>query len=57
MCSRRFAPRTRSWGDESVCFRCNRTTLKGVSATRPGSKRSEWYCETLGLWLKFDQIW
>eukprot|EP00435_Cladocopium_sp_Y103_P047401 s619_g13.t3 len=32
----------RSWGEESVCFRCNQTALSGVSASRPGSVRNEW---------------
>jgi hypothetical protein len=37
-----------SWGEESVCFRCNQTALSGVSASRPGAVRNEWYCQKLG---------
>lgn len=46
----KLVPWTRSWGEENVCFQCNRTTLQGASASRPGSARNEWYCEK--CWAK-----
>lgn len=42
----KLVPWTRSWGEESVCFRCNQTVLSGVSASRPGAVRNEWYCQS-----------
>ncbi|CAJ1394033.1 unnamed protein product [Effrenium voratum] len=44
---RQLVPWTRSWGEERVCFRCNRTRGEGnFCAETPASRRREWYCRS-----------